>query len=506
MVSLIALPNNVVLAAENDFSMTIDGTLCEYTGHDTKIVLPSSVTKVQVGSFSPSYGDKNLKIELIEVEEGNENYTSIDGILYTSDEKTLIYCPPGNKRTSYTIPDSVTAIGEMAFRNCKNLTQVTLPQGLTEIGDMAFDSSGINKINIPNGVTVIQDSTFLECEKLTEVSLPDSIVSIGQFALFSHNLTKLTIPKSVTSIDEYGVYGPNLIIYGESGSAAEAYALKNDILFQANGADPIIGPAPSASASSDEKTDYELSKIFAHLRPTMSNVEKVRAVQNYFNRSIDYDIENYRAGTIPWDSYTAYGALVKKKAVCSGYTSAFRLVMQRLGIPVTSVSSSSMNHTWNMVQLDGSWYHVDTTWGNGSFLKSDAAISKSGHGLGLSRSGHFDWYGEYKATNTKYDQFDWNNTTTEQMNAGITITTATVKLDTSKYAGKVGKSYTLLAKSNIGESMSAFSSNSSVVAVKALPQSEKGYLFQLTFLKPGSATIKVRSASGAVAPLTVIVS
>lgn len=506
-----AFGETTAYAAESDFSATEDGILCEYTGHDTKITLPSEITEVQVGAFSTDCNSSNANIADIEVESGNENYTSIGGVLYTSDKKTLVYCPPANARTSYTIPEGVTAIGSSAFQKCKNLRQVTIPQSVTNIGSYAFYRSGITSAVIPNGVTEIKDLAFAACNNLTSVTLPDTVTSLAQYAFCSDkNLAKINIPKSVISIGEDAVYGGDPVIYGDSGSAAETYASKNGILFQASGADPVIGAAPAASASDDDKLEYAVNRVLARLRPNMSNIEKIKAVHDYMVRNVSYDLANFQAGTIPWVDYGAYGALVNKKAVCSGYSAGFELLMERLGIPVTTVTSGSMSHAWNMVQLDGNWYHVDVTWDGalwyGCFLKSDAVIANAGQGLGLSKPGHYDWYSSYKATSTKYDNFDWRNATPETMNAGKSATTATVQLDTTSYSGKVGKSYIFQAKSNIGESMTAASYNGSVVRVTPVSSSSKGFLFKLTFLKAGSASVKVRSASGAKSTLSVTVS
>ena len=506
-----AFGETAAYAAESDFSATENGILCEYTGHDKKITLPSRITEVQVSAFSTDYNRDNSNITDIEVESGNDNYTSIDGVLYTSDKKTLVYCPPANARTTYTIPEGVTAIGSSAFQKCKNLRQVTIPKSVTGIGSSAFCSSGITSVIIPNGVTEIKELAFASCDKLTEVSLPSSVTSLAQYAFSDDkSLAKINIPKSVTSIGEDAVYGGDPIIYGDAGSAAETYASKNGILFQASGADPVVGAAPASSASNDSKLEYAVNRVLARLRPNMSTLEKVKTVHDYMVKNVTYDLANFKAGTIPGDDYGAYGALVNKKAVCSGYSSGFALLMERLGVPVTTISSGSMSHEWNMIQLGGNWYHVDVTWDRsrwyGCFLKSDAVIATAGQGLGLSKSGHYDWYSSYKATSTKYDSFDWINATPETMNAGESITSATVQLDTASYSGKIGKSYTFQAKSNLGESMTAVSSNGNIVGVTPVSSSSKGTLFKLTFLKTGSAAIKVRSASGAKASLAVTVS
>lgn len=58
----------------------------------------------------------------------------------------------------------------------------------------------------------------------------------------------------------------------------------------------------------------------------------------------------------------AYGMLIDGIGVCQGYTLAYRLLLDRVGIKSGTVTSDSMNHVWNLIQLDGNWYHVDVTW------------------------------------------------------------------------------------------------------------------------------------------------
>lgn len=59
---------------------------------------------------------------------------------------------------------------------------------------------------------------------------------------------------------------------------------------------------------------------------------------------------------------TAYAALVRHDAVCDGYAKAFDLLCKRAGLETIYVNTFSMMHAWNMIRLDGAWYHIDTTW------------------------------------------------------------------------------------------------------------------------------------------------
>ncbi|MBE6424880.1 MAG: leucine-rich repeat domain-containing protein, partial [Planctomycetaceae bacterium] len=144
---------------------------------------------------------------------GNTHFKSEDGILFTADGKTLIQVPRGKGLTEYTIPDSVTSIGNEAFRWCKSLTSVTIPDSVTSIGDSAFSScDSLTSVTIPNSVTSIGEGAFLGCDNLTSVTIPDSVTSIGYRA--------------------FEGCSKDLIIYGKAGSEAEWYAKKNGMKFE----------------------------------------------------------------------------------------------------------------------------------------------------------------------------------------------------------------------------------------------------------------------------------
>jgi hypothetical protein len=75
----------------------------------------------------------------ISVDAVNPNYSSAEGVLFNKLKTSLIQCP-GAKVGSYTIPDSVTTIGESVFESCSGLTSVTIPNSVTSIGGYAFYS------------------------------------------------------------------------------------------------------------------------------------------------------------------------------------------------------------------------------------------------------------------------------------------------------------------------------------------------------------------------------
>ncbi|MDD4125983.1 MAG: hypothetical protein PHW77_09715, partial [Eubacteriales bacterium] len=87
-------------------------------------------------------------------------------------------------------------------------------------------------------------------------------------------------------------------------------------------------------------------------------------VHDYLVLQTKYDEENLINNSLPSVSYSSYGCIVNKVCVCAGYARAFCDIMNRLDIDVKYIESDGMNHAWNMVKVDGQWYHVDVTWGD----------------------------------------------------------------------------------------------------------------------------------------------
>ncbi|GHV09041.1 hypothetical protein FACS1894217_12490 [Clostridia bacterium] len=100
--------------------------------------------------------------------------------------------------TSVDIPNSVTIIGECAFRHFTSLETVILPDSVTAIGEYAFEEcKSLRTINIPNGVTKIDVGAFESCSSLTAIYLPDGLTELGTGAFYNCiSLLKIEIPDS----------------------------------------------------------------------------------------------------------------------------------------------------------------------------------------------------------------------------------------------------------------------------------------------------------------------
>jgi len=174
----------------------------------TSVRIPPGVTSIGYKAFECCGG-----LQSIDVDDGNSNYSSLEGVLFNKDRTLLIHCPAG-KQGEYRVPSSVKSIGEGAFSDCDWLTSVTIPSGATSIGSMAFSicarlqsidvDDGNSNYSSLEGVLFNKDRTLLiRCPagKQGEYRIPSSVKSIGDYAFSGCNgLTSVTIPSNVKSI------------------------------------------------------------------------------------------------------------------------------------------------------------------------------------------------------------------------------------------------------------------------------------------------------------------
>ena len=184
----INIPNSVTTIGDETFN------LCNSL---TNITIPSSVVTINGNPFYGWHGILNNE---------SKEFIYIDHVLFNKNKTLLIAYRA--KETNYTIPNSVTTIGDSAFADCESLTNITIPNSVTVIGYRAFyGCKSLTTINIPNSVTTIGDGAFIMCYSLTTINIPNSVTTIGDEVFWGCNsLTTINIPNSITTIGYAAFY------------------------------------------------------------------------------------------------------------------------------------------------------------------------------------------------------------------------------------------------------------------------------------------------------------
>ena len=107
-----------------------------------------------------------------------------------------------------TIPESVTAIGDNAFKECSNLESIVIPDAVKTIGNYAFQNCfSLEDVTIGAGLKSIGKYAFQECSSIESIVIPDKVESIGDYAFKQcSNMASLTIGASVKSIGRQAFY------------------------------------------------------------------------------------------------------------------------------------------------------------------------------------------------------------------------------------------------------------------------------------------------------------
>lgn len=184
----------------------------DFSGRNVKLTNPGIVSNIypahmpkriyvdneRIISPDEIYTAGNTSIENIDINPKNKYYTSIDGIVYTADKKTLIRCPVG-KSGKVIIPDGVTTIGRHAFRSCK-ISEVVIPDSVTEIGISAFTESHIQDFTLGKGMTYIGKYMFSTCKNIKHIHIPSHIKEIMSSAFSACNAEDIVLDEGVERI------------------------------------------------------------------------------------------------------------------------------------------------------------------------------------------------------------------------------------------------------------------------------------------------------------------
>lgn len=222
-----------ISSPENHFSFS-NGIIVKYLGEGGDVVIPSTIngeTVIGIGDNAFEYAYHLTSV------------TIPDTVIHIG-YRSFMAC---RYMTSVNFGNSVQSIGQQAFWSCDSLSTLQLPDSLITLEARSFEAcANLNSITFGNSLQSIGDTAFGACGNISLIILPNSLQSLGKqtFAL-CNRLTYLYIPSTVAEIGENllnyvdgdgNIFSVNgVIVYGETGSLAEEYALNSGLSFVSKG-------------------------------------------------------------------------------------------------------------------------------------------------------------------------------------------------------------------------------------------------------------------------------
>jgi len=222
------------------------------------IILSAKIDGIEPQAFSRATGLKSIEVldanpTYSSPASDSSSYVAADaGILFNKNKTKLVTYPMARDGESYTVPESVTEIGDYAFYGSKNLKKIVLPAGLTSIGRYAFyGCKNLTEIvwgsveNPTTKVSEIMPYTFANCTSLTDIVLPPSSsetgVAIDSYAFaFCSNLKTVTITPAINTLASSAFYCcDNLTAYMVQEGVTK-YLAEDGVLFRKNSEEKLI--------------------------------------------------------------------------------------------------------------------------------------------------------------------------------------------------------------------------------------------------------------------------
>lgn len=392
--SSITIPDSVTLVEEGAFSgcsgltsITIPDSVTKF-GYRVfmnctsleSITLPDSVTVIEEGDFSGCSSLTSITIP--------DTVTSIKAEAFSGCSCLM----------SILIPESVTSIGRKAFSGCSDLTSIIISENheYISIGNSAFENTGIRNLTI-DCKSDIGKNAFAECKSLLTASLKNAAVSTRAF-YNCPSLTEIAF-KGKTTLDELSVYcceSLDNIDFTDCELTSKNAFSNCPMLFN-------IDSSPALDSNTGDFVPEKKEFIFEHfsgsdevgfinqyvlaqvdkvvserITEDMSDIQKVMTLHDWVCENTKYtdgkinDRENHNDASVFMNEYT----------VCEGYARACNLLYNAAGIETYYVHS--FDHAWNIVKVEGQYFHVDSTWDDAEpvsrswFLKSDEEFRNEG--------------------------------------------------------------------------------------------------------------------------------
>ena len=221
--------------------------------------LGSNIKTLNVGSAVTTLDGALCSFEgltQINVDQDNQTYSSVSGVLYNKAQTELIRYPHKKRGNNYTVLASTEKIGENAFSDCDELTSITIPDTVKTLGENSFyDCDKLSSVSLGSSLKKIGRYAFGYCDELESIVFPEKLTTVEEDAFaYCNKLEELTVNGDITSLDSWAFYGSDPTI--KTLNVGSAVTTLDSILYSFEGLTQINVDKDNQTYSSDNGVLY----------------------------------------------------------------------------------------------------------------------------------------------------------------------------------------------------------------------------------------------------------
>jgi Leucine-rich repeat (LRR) protein len=347
---------------------------------------------------------------LISLDLSNNSITDINAI---KDKYNITYLfIDNNKIGSIDAIKSLTKIRGLGISS-NYIKDISVLKNFNKLSELRIESNMISDITPIKGATDLY-VLYIGDNPIVDIKTVENFSKLGYFSIQNSSIVDISPLSKLKELEFINVTGYDIFSFAKYESVFNKLIENNPNIFimsndEVNGFvefgkskyyDKYIG-LPLSFKDFSDKTIFEKSrKITSFIEEFdfsgTTDYEKVYNIYKYLTMNVKYDwetsdiITNKKLDIINYDRTTYIGALLDNKAICSGYAEAFKLLCDYIGIECYIIigevenSTGRGGHAWNIVNIDGKYYQLDSTWDGETsswshFLLSDTTMKVKGN-------------------------------------------------------------------------------------------------------------------------------
>jgi len=332
------LTQDVVHIPDSNFEKVIRDSIKKYSGDlfssDLKSINVLDARELGISNIEGIQYMKNIKFLYLEK-------NNISDISLLSSLKGLEFISLSENRITDLSPLSTLTNLKIIYMHTNLLRDLTPLSSLTNLEELYVGGNRIKDIeplsNLKNlKVLFLGDNQIIDLYPLKE------LINVTSLDIYANSILDITPLKSLNKLEELYINH-----YGEK-------TLLDDTLYQKH----------------EDMLKEAKGIVERVIRPEMTDLEKELALHDYIVLNTVYDYENFLLDSIPDESHNPYGVLINKVAVCDGFARTMHILLNMVGIESEFVLGEAdgekgwYGHAWNIVKIDGEYYHLDATFNN----------------------------------------------------------------------------------------------------------------------------------------------